>query len=1077
MGLLIYKVILLTICFVWFAKFGLSSKSVDDAHSSVTALEEIFQTEMLYLENFQIFLNYSQRILNALKSKLHEWKTNGSSNLRDNLTLNKKLQLQYRLNNISRSNYTDFAKNISQFSEDYRFPIEVDMEGVARAIGRLQDIYNFTAKEIATGEFLDFPNASNVKKLDSTDCFYIGFHLFTIKEYFQSEEWFKLAYDLYDRTKIEERKFQLKKLVHISRILSFMAHTTFRYADLPHTEISVLIMKEAVSEDPENQEVKKLLSQYEKVLNAIKYNTSRINIEKENEYYRTACRGDAIKPPELLRKLYCTYKSHGHPFLKLAPIKVEIQYIDPPLAVFHDVVYDSEIEIIKSLSTDLLSRATIWNSEESKAILSDQRTGKYGWLTETMHPVVKTINQRIEDMTDMTMKTAEVMQVMNYGIGGHYDVHPDYLGEPTDNTTKPYSLYYWGNRIATLLFYLSDVELGGATVYPHLNTAVRPIKGTAAFWFNMLPSGNFDYKSRHAACPVIFGSKWIANKWIRYRGQIFHRQCTMNEHDHYSLFAEGSIASQNIMGLLIFKVILITIFIQLGLANEPIDDAHSSVTALEEAFQTETLYFENLQIFLQHSQRILNSLRSKLHEWKINGSSNLKDNLTLNKKLQLQYRLNNISRSNYADFARNISKFSDTYRFPNEVDMEGVARAINRIQDVYNFTAKQIATGEFLNFPDMPIAKKLDSSDCFFIGYHLFRIHGYVEAEEWFNLAYDLYNKTIKEEFPLRKPVHVSRILSYVAYSTYIYGDIPHTEKAVLLIKEAIAEDPENPELYKLLIQYKTVLDSIKYNTNKIKDLFIDIMNKKACRGEVEKPSKLLRKLYCTYKSHGHPFLKLAPIKVEIQYIDPPIAVFHDVVYDSEIEIIQSLSTDLLSRATIWSIEKSRPVHSEQRTGKYSWLTETMHPVVKTINQRIEDMTDMSMKTAEALQVMNYGIGGHYDVHPDYMGDPNDNTTYSNPEWGNRIATLLFYLSDVELGGATVYPHLNTAVRPVKGTAAFWFNMLPSGSFDYKSRHAACPVIFGSKWIANKWIRYRGQIFHRQCTTNEHDYYSLFADM
>lgn len=36
------------------------------------------------------------------------------------------------------------------------------------------------------------------------------------------------------------------------------------------------------------------------------------------------------------------------------------------------------------------------------------------------------------------------------------------------------------------------------------------------------------------------------------------------------------------------------------------------------------------------------------------------------------------------------------------------------------------------------------------------------------------------------------------------------------------------------------------------------------------------------------------------------------------------------------------------------------------MNRRVEDITGLDMKTAEELQVCNYGIGGHYEPHLDY---------------------------------------------------------------------------------------------------------------
>lgn len=75
---------------------------------------------------------------------------------------------------------------------------------------------------------------------------------------------------------------------------------------------------------------------------------------------------------------------------------------------------------------------------------------------------------------------------------------------------------------------MTDVTAGGLTVFPQIGAKVRPYGKSMAFWFNLKASGEGDYLTRHAGCPVLTGSKWVANKWIHERGQEFTRPCNLN---------------------------------------------------------------------------------------------------------------------------------------------------------------------------------------------------------------------------------------------------------------------------------------------------------------------------------------------------------------------------------------------------------------------------------------------------------------------------------------------------------------------------------------------------------------------
>lgn len=77
----------------------------------------------------------------------------------------------------------------------------------------------------------------------------------------------------------------------------------------------------------------------------------------------------------------------------------------------------------------------------------------------------------------------------------------------------------------------TDVERGGYTIFVDAGAVIKPRKGDAAFWFNLKRSGDGDPLTLHAGCPVIVGTKWVANKWIHEYGQEFKRPCTLDEDD------------------------------------------------------------------------------------------------------------------------------------------------------------------------------------------------------------------------------------------------------------------------------------------------------------------------------------------------------------------------------------------------------------------------------------------------------------------------------------------------------------------------------------------------------------------
>ena len=110
-------------------------------------------------------------------------------------------------------------------------------------------------------------------------------------------------------------------------------------------------------------------------------------------------------------------------------------------------------------------------------------------------------------------------------------------------------------------------------------------------------------------------------------------------------------------------------------------------------------------------------------------------------------------------------------------------------------------------------------------------------------------------------------------------------------------------------------------------------------------------------------------------------------------------------------------------------------------------------RNGEGIQILNYTPGAEYSAHYDFFAYDVKGSLKHLATGGQRVATLIMYLNEVEQGGETAFPELGMRVVPKKGSAVYFEYCNSLGQLDKHTLHAGLPVIKGEKWIATKWMR------------------------
>jgi len=229
--------------------------------------------------------------------------------------------------------------------------------------------------------------------------------------------------------------------------------------------------------------------------------------------------------------------------------------------------------------------------------------------------------------------------------------------------------------------------------------------------------------------------------------------------------------------------------------------------------------------------------------------------------------------------------------------------------------------------------------------------------------------------------------------------------------------------------------------------------------------------------------LSLRPVVFEVR----------DFISKSEAEKVMKIGMKQGLRTSEGVLQSSdlrrKTKHSSFRTSRQTWLDNNIDRVVGKLDARTARLTRIPASHNEPVQLLRYDDGQYYHSHMDWVElelYPDQKHIWIDYHFGHedRLATVFWYLNDVEEGGETIFPkhgqpicdidsrgglgvrqcdgaqdpdmsscEVGLKVPPRRGTAILWYNFHPSGRGDRNALHAGCPVGANlTKWSANKWV-------------------------
>ncbi|XP_075957014.1 prolyl 4-hydroxylase subunit alpha-3 [Anarhichas minor] len=521
--------------------------SLGEMYTSLLNVKQAIGVERKLIDYLRTYIDHESERLEDIKrfyakvsdlhTELYQGRATAMANPLVAFSLIKRLHSEWL--NVVHSN--EALENTQALRSSYKeeegvLPKLEDLQGAAKGLMRLQDVYALQVASLVRGRFQRVTNGEPIDvylpavsvALSGDDCFLVGKVAYEQEDYYHSVQWLEESVRLF---RGPGGKWSPENAGTLEDALDHLAFSHFKTGNISY---ALSLSQELLHRDPMNGRVLQNVEKYEKLL--LSRPPIPIGVDglrrpdsdhlRTRDTYERLCQTKGSQQPMQFEnpRLFCDYFTNGNPQLLLLPVRREVLSLQPYVVLYHNFITDTEAEDIKRTSHPGLKRSVVAAGENQAT--AEYRISKSAWLKDSAHSTVGKLDHKISMLTGLNVKHpfGEHLQVVNYGIGGHYEPHFDHATSPSSPVFKLKT----GNRVATFMIYLSSVEAGGSTAFIYANFSVPVVEKAAIFWWNLHRNGQGDADTLHAGCPVLIGDKWVANKWIHEHGQEFQHRCSLD---------------------------------------------------------------------------------------------------------------------------------------------------------------------------------------------------------------------------------------------------------------------------------------------------------------------------------------------------------------------------------------------------------------------------------------------------------------------------------------------------------------------------------------------------------------------